>query len=80
MKLAEAFAKSTYRNRIEEAHYCVALFEGGKFKSLVYDEYDRVPVFGIKEGADQWLVQRGGMAQDEGWDWRVISVDIVPRK
>ncbi len=80
MKLKEAFAKKTYRERRYELHYSIALFKHGKYSSLVYDEYDRVPTFGFKEGADRWLNSHAGFDLEEGWEWRVIKVDIVPSK
>jgi len=73
MKLSEAFSKQTYRDRRVEKHYAVAQFEGGKFRSFIYDEYDRPIIYADSDAARNWMEQRVGRGI---FDMRVVRVDI----
>jgi hypothetical protein len=77
MKLTEAFASKTYRPRRVEKHYAVAQFENGKFRSFIYDEYDRPIVYADPDAAQTWMENRLGRGI---FETRVIQVDITPRK
>jgi len=80
MKLAEAFAKQTYRDRRVEKHYAVATFDNGEFRSFIYDEYDRPIIYADPDAAQQWMENRIGRAGHGIFENRVIRVDITPRK
>ncbi len=71
MKLKEAFAKPTYRDRGPETYYGIGYFVDGKFTSFVHDTLNRLIAYGDEGSAQEWLAQR----RDDRYTWQVVRIE-----
>ncbi len=79
MKLAEAFAKQTYRRREGEGYFAVALYKHGEYQGPMPVNPEGDPaVFDSAMNAKDWMQEygEGFIDEDEDEELRVVKATI----